>query len=86
VNVDPAEGDLRRAELARVAQGLPGARVERAGEDAALAGGDDDRTEFWRTLIVLLIACAALETVLAWRFGHHGRGRAAPEGKQVFVR
>jgi hypothetical protein len=85
VNVDPAEGDLRRAELTRVTQGLPGARLERAGDDVALAG-EDDKTEFWRTLVILLVACAALETVLAWRFGHHGRGRIEPEGKQVFVR
>jgi hypothetical protein len=29
---------------------------------------------------------AAVETLLAWRFGHHKRMSAADEGKQVFVR
>ena len=34
-----------------------------------------------------LIAGALLETLLAWRFGHHGRRKdAGLEGKQVFVR
>ncbi|NUN52102.1 MAG: hypothetical protein HUU06_04825, partial [Planctomycetaceae bacterium] len=47
---------------------------------------DADRSEFWRTLVVALVAVAALETLLAWRFGHHAAKRVEAEGKQVFVR
>jgi len=85
-NVDPTEGDLRRAELSRIVEAIPGARIERASDEAALATSESDRSEFWRTLVYALIFCAALETLLAWRFGHHGKKQLATEGKQVFVR
>lgn len=85
-NIDPTEGDLRRADLARVAAALPGLRVERAGDENALDAGEGDRTEFWRTILYALLLCAALESVLAWRFGHHAAARAEEGGKQVFVR
>jgi len=85
-NVDPTEGDLRRADLDRVRDGIPGARLERAGEEATFETQESDRTEFWRTLLFALIAVAALETLLAWRFGHHASRDLAGEGKQVFVR
>jgi len=85
-NVDPTEGDLRRADPRRLAARLPGATVERVEDDAALETDESDRTEFWRSLIWALVICAGLETILAWRFGHH-KSRVAPlEGKQVFVR
>jgi hypothetical protein len=86
-NVDPTEGDLNRANLERIRQAVPGSRVERAGDDSALDTDESDRTEFWRTLSYVLIAIAAAETLLAWRFGHHAaRKLADTEGKQVFVR
>ncbi|MHC4339892.1 MAG: BatA domain-containing protein [Planctomycetota bacterium] len=86
VNVDPTEGDLSEAEISRLSSALPGLKVERAGEEGVLDTDASDRAEFWRTLVYLLIALAALETLLAWRFGHHAKRKLAPEGKQVFVR
>ncbi len=85
VNVNPVEGNLKRADLNALAA-LPGVTLERATEDAALQTDDSDRTEFWRTLVYLMIAVAALETFLAWRFGHHKKEGIAAKGKQVFVR
>ncbi|MHC4547999.1 MAG: BatA domain-containing protein [Planctomycetota bacterium] len=87
-NVDPTEGDLRRADLEGIRKAVPGSRIERAGDEAALFETDaSDRTEFWRTLAYILVAFAALETLLAWRFGHHAaRKLVQAEGKQVFVR
>ena len=76
----------RRADLDLVTGGVPGARVDRAGDEQALDTDDSDRTEFWRTLVLCLIVIAGLETLLAWRFGHHKRSNLAAEGKQVFVR
>jgi hypothetical protein len=60
--------------------------LHRASEGSVLDTDESDRTEFWKSLMYALLACAALETVLAWRFGHHVKKRVAPEGKQVFVR
>ncbi|MHC4729484.1 MAG: hypothetical protein ACYS6Z_02685, partial [Planctomycetota bacterium] len=86
-NVDPTEGDLSRANLERIRRAVPGSRVERAGDESALDTDESDRTEFWRTLVYCLIAIAAAETLLAWRFGHHAAKKLADtEGKQVFVR
>jgi hypothetical protein len=86
MNVQPSEGDLARADLGRLERAVPGSRVERGGGDAALGAGDSDRSEFWRALVVALIAIAAVETLLAWRFGHHAARKVETEGKQVFVR
>ena len=86
-NVDPTEGDLQRANLESIRRAVPGSRVERAGDESALDTDESDRTEFWRTLVYCLLAIAALETLLAWRFGHHSAKKLADtEGKQVFVR
>jgi len=86
VNVDPTEGRLAHLDAGRLAAAVPGLRVERAADAAALATDDSDRTEFWRTLVYALIAVAALETLLAWRFGHHKTTTGPAESKQVFVR
>lgn len=86
MNIDPSEGDLERVDLDKLRAAAPGAKIERGSDEAALGGGDADRSEFWRTLIVALVAVAALETLLAWRFGHHAAKRGEAEGKQVFVR
>ena len=85
-NIDPSEGDLARVDLEKLRAAAPGARLERGSEDAAVGEDAAERAEFWRTLIVALIAVAALETLLAWRFGHHAARRVEAEGKQVFVR
>jgi len=85
-NVAPAEGDLRRASPARIVEKVPGLRLDRAGQGSLLDTDRSDRTEFWRTLLYLLIAVAGAETLLAWRFGHHKSRRLEAEGKQVFVR
>jgi hypothetical protein len=86
LNIDPTEGDLERVDLEKLRAAAPGARIERGTEGAALGSDEADRSEFWRTLIVALVAVAALETLLAWRFGHHAAKRVEAEGKQVFVR
>jgi len=85
-NVDPSEGDLRRTEAQRIVSQIPGARLERIGEAGEFDTEDSDRTEFWRTLVFALIAAAAIETLLAWRFSHHKKRGRAGEGKEVFVR
>ncbi len=85
-NLDPSEGDLERVDIEKLRAAAPGARIERGAEGAALGGEDADRSEFWRTLVAALVAVAALETLLAWRFGHHKAKGVEAEGKQVFVR
>ncbi len=86
VNVDSTEGELARLDVDRLSAAVPGLRVERAGDEAALDTDESDRTEFWRALVYALIVVAALETLLAWRFGHHKGKTTGTEGKQVFVR
>jgi len=86
MNVDPSEGDLERVDIEKLHAATPGSRIMRGGDAAAAGGEDQDRSEFWRTLVIALIAVAALETLLAWRFGHHAAKRVEAEGKQVFVR
>jgi len=85
-NLDPSEGDLARVDLEKLRAAAPGARIERGTEEAAVGAEEEDRSEFWRALVVALILVAAVETVLAWRFGHHAAKRVETEGKQVFVR
>ena len=85
LNVEPGEGDLRLADRAALVR-MDRVSLHRATEESLLDTDESDRTEFWRTLIFLLITFAALETLLAWRFGHHSRAKQAREGKQVFVR
>jgi hypothetical protein len=85
-NVDPTEGDLERARLERVRDAVPGSKIERAGDDGGAGDDAGDKSEFWRTLVYAMIAIAAAETLLAWRFGHHAKVGLEAEGKQVFVR
>jgi len=85
-NVAATEGDLARARLETLRDAVPGSRIERAGDEASVGADEANRTEFWRTLVYALVAVAAVETLLAWRFGHHGKKRLETEGKQVFVR
>ncbi|MCZ6786240.1 MAG: BatA domain-containing protein [Planctomycetota bacterium] len=86
-NIDPTEGDLRRVPSVKsIADAVPGAIVENTQDGALFDLEESDRSEFWRTLIFLLVGAAVLETLLAWRFGHHKTKVVATEGKQVFVR
>lgn len=85
LNIDPREGDLRLADRSALVR-MDRVSLHRANEGSVLDTDESDRTEFWRTLIFLLITFAALETLLAWRFGHHSRAKQSREGKQVFVR
>jgi len=85
LNVDPAEGDLRLADRKALVR-LDRVSLHRASEESLLDTDESDRSEFWRSLMFGLLVCAALETLLAWRFGHHRKKKIAPEGKQVFVR
>ena len=60
--------------------------VQGASDEGAFDTDASDRTEFWRTLIWMLVIVAGLETLLAWRFGHHKSRELHDESKQVFVR
>ena len=84
-NVDPDEGDLRLADRKALVR-MDRVSLHRASEESMLDTDESDRTEFWRTLMYAMIALAAFETLLAWRFGHHRKKKIATEGKQVFVR
>jgi len=84
-NVDPDEGDLRLADRKTLVR-MNRVSLHRASEESVLDTDDSDRTEFWKSLMYGLLACAALETFLAWRFGHHAKKKVDAGGKQVFVR
>lgn len=71
VNVDPREGDLRRADRASLVAAMPGMDVEyvtgevlSAGEQAAEA-----RRELWPALLIVLVSVLMFEQALAWWFG-----------------
>lgn len=86
-NLDASEGDLRRAEMSRFLKELPEATLERAEEGIAGDDPERDRSEFWRPLVRVLLLFALVETLLAWRFGHHARRREEQRaGKQVLER
>ncbi|MHC4938254.1 MAG: BatA domain-containing protein [Planctomycetota bacterium] len=84
-NVDPDEGDLRLADRKTLVR-MDRVSLHRATEESVLDTDESDRTEFWRSLMYALLLCAAAETLLAWRFGHHAKKKVAQQGKQVFVR
>jgi len=86
VNIEPTEGDLRRAEVREISASIPNSRVENTDDSALLDLEESDRSEFWRLLVFALVGCAMAETLLAWRFGHHKKSKIATEAKQVFVR
>jgi hypothetical protein len=73
-NTDPAESDLKKLDRAALAEALPGwnflylTNSRALSEDASGVGrrGELQRPFLYGVLILLLV-----ESVLAWRFGHH---------------
>jgi hypothetical protein len=72
VNVEPEEGDLRRADPGAIESRLPGVRIVRDIDDAA-AGEGGGRSELAPALALLLAGLLLVESFVAWLFGHHGR-------------
>lgn len=73
VNPDATEGDLARADAARL-RGLEGVHLEviTAGETTdLLAVSDGTKKELWKFLLLALLVALALEQALAWRAAHH---------------
>jgi hypothetical protein len=73
VNVEPDEGDLRRAEPEDVEAALPGVTVTRGSPEEILRG--EGRFELAAAVGLLLAALVFLESFVAWLFGHHARRR-----------
>lgn len=74
VGVDPTEGELARADGARLLPALDGVqlRIVPGAEGAdLLALSDGSKRELWRPLLLALVLVLALEQVLAWRAAHH---------------
>ena len=68
-NVDPAEGDLRRADIPDLERKLRAAGVQFVGGAGAGLGGLGAQLEIWKYLLWLLIALLLGEQVLGWLFG-----------------
>ncbi|MGE0707550.1 MAG: BatA domain-containing protein [Planctomycetota bacterium] len=74
INVDPSEGDLRRAQPEQVRAGLDGIPIEfvtGAEDQALLTVTDGTQTELWRSVLYALCALLLLEQVVAWVAAHH---------------
>jgi hypothetical protein len=78
VNVHPAEGDLRRAEREEVESRLPGVEVVRGRATIARSTGEG-RVELSYAVALALGGLLLLESLVAWRFGHHDRNGKGPE-------
>jgi hypothetical protein len=79
VNVSPLEGDLRRATKEEIEDRLPGVTVESGPAAEPLSPGEG-RTELAPALALALGGLVLLESLVAWLFGHHGRGEAPATG------
>jgi hypothetical protein len=79
VNLDPGEGDTEPADPARVQPALEGVEakfVQPGDEDGLLTLSDGTKSELWRTCLLFMAICMALEQILAWRAAHHGSARS----------
>lgn len=73
-NVDPAEGNLTRFDPDSLDALFPGCdlRVIEAAVETGTDGEEDaGQGEFWKPLLMALIALVGLELVLSWRFGSY---------------
>jgi hypothetical protein len=73
-NTNPAESDLAKLDRARLAEILPGwkfAYLTNPKELAADASAVGRKGELHRPLLYGLLTLLLLESLLAWRFGHH---------------
>ena len=70
VNVDPREGDLRRADRASLLAAMPGMDVEYVAGDVLVVGEQAEaRRELWPAMLIALVCVLMLEQALAWWFG-----------------
>lgn len=74
--VDPAEGDLAKADRNELATALGTAEftyVDRGQAETDVTGDDAlaRRSEYWRVLLLAAVAVLAVEVFLAQRFGHY---------------
>lgn len=70
INIDPAEGDLRRADLPAIRQRLDPAGVRVTPVAAWMAETSPGAgRELWRPVLLVLILALAAESVLAWALG-----------------
>lgn len=68
-NVDPSEGDLRRANTVEMANELREAGVEFISGTGANLGGIGAQVEMWKYLLWILVGLLLGEQVLGWFFG-----------------
>lgn len=69
-NVDPTEGNLKRADLAQFRKDLGDARVTIvSGKDAGIQGAQGTQNEIWKALLMALVIVLGAEQVLGWFFG-----------------
>lgn len=76
VNVDPAEGDLRRADLGELRQRLRGRAIDFAPSEGWRIEADWAGWQSTQWLVLALLGLLAGEQWLAWRAGYH----PAPSG------
>jgi hypothetical protein len=71
-NVDPAEGDLAKADRRELTKALGTDRFRYLDRSAAgEAGSDIPLRDYWRWMLAAVLGLLAVETVLSRRFGHH---------------
>jgi hypothetical protein len=73
-NPDPAESDLTKLERAELAETIPGWNflyLTNSKELALDVSSVGRRGELHRSLLYGLLVLLLVESVLAWRFGHH---------------
>lgn len=69
-NIEPSEGQLDRADEADIKKKVGDANVKWLKGHASLtAGAEGARSEFWRTILVVLVIVLCTEQFLAWTFG-----------------
>jgi hypothetical protein len=86
VNVDPSEGDLARANVPLLEDGLGEAPIDfvRPDEsDSLLTLTDGEESELWRTCLYALLAVLLFEQVMAWVAAHHRPAPAAGASGEV---
>ena len=73
-NTDPAESDLTKLDAAKLKEAIPGwnflhlTSSQRLAEDVRSVGR---RGELHQQLLCGLLILLLVESILAWRFGHH---------------
>ncbi|MBU0755920.1 MAG: hypothetical protein KJ645_12325, partial [Planctomycetes bacterium] len=73
-NIDPDEGDLRRFDEGQLQRLFPDAAIRVVDsavfDDPSFEQGGG-KGEFWKPLLIALLALIALESLLSWKFGNY---------------